>query len=540
MSNRVIKDSGLLPNDKYLRWLNKQALKFTGNACSFGRIMQVCIPTSFIVITVFARATLIDPFLGQYTAMGYLVYGVGVIIVTLALIAFFRAALMHAGPVSPAWKEWNGKLATRPAIASHGRYNAEWLARSQAAAKSAESATATTSTNYVRENEEILSRMAEGGVMFMMDSEQAEKTGVLAGIDWKPIGEMGCDHNHGGGGVGSAGGKANKHVQGFGPTQQGMDVESKHKFGMGNGPTDKAAILTVQGTRPTESDFPALPVIGGKQLQFSDVQWPNFNPAASSTAVSSKIVPGKGAVPVRTPYLHMDKAALEPTALSSSSSTAAAATTADTTRSGVPANDTVVVTVDSGSSHTSTGGAGADNDEELAKDPYPIAYCAVCESHKPPRTHHCSQCGVCVMRMDHHCVWLNNCVGRANHKHFILFVAYTLIALAYYLTLCLSMCVWYAVPRLDRASHFMFYITLPLSVYIGRHLFYMLRHQHKLITTNVTQLEKAFQLEQFHGRYSKGSELLNIQQVMGVVGDGRSARADDVVSSSLLRWALPF
>jgi hypothetical protein len=50
--------------------------------------------------------------------------------------------------------------------------------------------------------------------------------------------------------------------------------------------------------------------------------------------------------------------------------------------------------------------------------------CILCNGVKPPRTHHCSKCGRCVMRMDHHCPWIGNCVGFKNLKYFLLFNVY--------------------------------------------------------------------------------------------------------------------
>ena len=38
-------------------------------------------------------------------------------------------------------------------------------------------------------------------------------------------------------------------------------------------------------------------------------------------------------------------------------------------------------------------------------------WCAACDAAKPPRAHHCSTCGECVMGLDHHCTFLNNCIG---------------------------------------------------------------------------------------------------------------------------------
>lgn len=50
--------------------------------------------------------------------------------------------------------------------------------------------------------------------------------------------------------------------------------------------------------------------------------------------------------------------------------------------------------------------------------------CKRCILPKPPRTHHCSVCRNCVLKMDHHCPWLNNCVGHFNHRYFISFCAF--------------------------------------------------------------------------------------------------------------------
>lgn len=47
--------------------------------------------------------------------------------------------------------------------------------------------------------------------------------------------------------------------------------------------------------------------------------------------------------------------------------------------------------------------------------------CKKCLVPKPPRTHHCSVCNTCRLKMDHHCPWLNNCVGHFNHRYFISF-----------------------------------------------------------------------------------------------------------------------
>ena len=53
--------------------------------------------------------------------------------------------------------------------------------------------------------------------------------------------------------------------------------------------------------------------------------------------------------------------------------------------------------------------------------------CKKCISPKPPRTHHCSVCKTCVLKMDHHCPWLNNCVGHFNHRYFFLYMVFMVV-----------------------------------------------------------------------------------------------------------------
>lgn len=55
-----------------------------------------------------------------------------------------------------------------------------------------------------------------------------------------------------------------------------------------------------------------------------------------------------------------------------------------------------------------------------------IRRCRKCnDNFKPPRAHHDSNTGRCVVKMDHYCPWICNAVGVYNHKFFILFILYS-------------------------------------------------------------------------------------------------------------------
>jgi hypothetical protein len=60
--------------------------------------------------------------------------------------------------------------------------------------------------------------------------------------------------------------------------------------------------------------------------------------------------------------------------------------------------------------------------------PHDLRWCRTCEALKPPRAHHCSICGVCILRMDHHCPWMGNCVGYGNYQPFYNVILWGLVA----------------------------------------------------------------------------------------------------------------
>ena len=63
---------------------------------------------------------------------------------------------------------------------------------------------------------------------------------------------------------------------------------------------------------------------------------------------------------------------------------------------------------------------------ERESDAEHLLFCKKCKSYKPPRTHHCSDCDRCVLKMDHHCPWINNCVGYKNMDSFVRFLFFVI------------------------------------------------------------------------------------------------------------------
>jgi len=124
--------------------------------------------------------------------------------------------------------------------------------------------------------------------------------------------------------------------------------------------------------------------------------------------------------------------------------------------------------------------------------------CDKCKIFKPDRTHHCSVCKQCILRMDHHCPWVNNCVGYHNHKYFYLFVFYTMIGCFYTvftLAYPILKSIWQVIPKngsefqlpgiLELAFFWIAFLagtfSCVLTCFVGFHT--------KLILTNSTTLE---------------------------------------------------
>lgn len=104
--------------------------------------------------------------------------------------------------------------------------------------------------------------------------------------------------------------------------------------------------------------------------------------------------------------------------------------------------------------------------------PEAVSICKKCIAPKPPRTHHCSVCNKCILKMDHHCrillsscifikdifflniilAWLNNCVGFYNHRHFFLYMAYTTFGVSFIITFGIELFferIWWAEEELE-------------------------------------------------------------------------------------------
>ncbi|XP_053603908.1 palmitoyltransferase ZDHHC6-like [Plodia interpunctella] len=89
---------------------------------------------------------------------------------------------------------------------------------------------------------------------------------------------------------------------------------------------------------------------------------------------------------------------------------------------------------------------------EKEEDTQCLQFCHVCEGYKAPRSHHCRQCGRCVLKLDHHCPWINCCVGHHNHPYFVKFLFVAVLG-CFQASIVLSICIYHAIHRVWYIRH---------------------------------------------------------------------------------------
>lgn len=75
-------------------------------------------------------------------------------------------------------------------------------------------------------------------------------------------------------------------------------------------------------------------------------------------------------------------------------------------------------------------------------------YCKHCHVIKPPRCHHDSITGKCILHMDHFCPWVNNCVGYFNYRYFVLFLFYVVLGTLQILAFLIPVLIYDPHPRM--------------------------------------------------------------------------------------------
>lgn len=128
-----------------------------------------------------------------------------------------------------------------------------------------------------------------------------------------------------------------------------------------------------------------------------------------------------------------------------------------------------------------------------------LLYCDKCKAFKAPRSHHCSSCQRCVLKMDHHCVWLNGCMGFANQRSFFFSLLIAVIGASYSLAI-LTMTLYrviHFIPN-DRQQYVylsmqgLFFIILVLVIDLFALFAFgsLLLGQLRIMLTNQTSIER--------------------------------------------------
>eukprot|EP01025_Chloroclados_australasicus_P032884 TRINITY_DN333_c2_g1_i2.p3 TRINITY_DN333_c2_g1~~TRINITY_DN333_c2_g1_i2.p3 ORF type:complete len:300 (-),score=26.83 TRINITY_DN333_c2_g1_i2:1120-2019(-) len=145
-------------------------------------------------------------------------------------------------------------------------------------------------------------------------------------------------------------------------------------------------------------------------------------------------------------------------------------------------------------------------------DPLSPRYCRKCSQWKPPRTHHDSVSGNCVLKMDHYCIWVVNCVGLLNYKFFLLFLFYAQIACTFAAVLLLyPMAEFFKSGGQGSGGIALFAWVLDLAFSLSLAGFLLMHYQ--LLSTNRTTIE-AYEKKHSFWPFDKGRKK-NMEEVFG-------------------------
>lgn len=190
-------------------------------------------------------------------------------------------------------------------------------------------------------------------------------------------------------------------------------------------------------------------------------------------------------------------------------------------------------------------GGGSGEMEALTLTPKPRPpkrICRRCKAFKPDRSHHCSICKRCIMKMDHHCPWVNNCVGIGNHKYFLLFIFYTFLSCSYAMTLVIFRfveCIGHMEkhqPCLDQPTNLLSLIGLMVeSALFGMFTCCMVIDQWDVVLTNVTHIDR------LKGDTHSEDSVAGIHEVFGSGSvDGKRKKGAGSGSGFRPDWLSPF
>jgi len=161
-------------------------------------------------------------------------------------------------------------------------------------------------------------------------------------------------------------------------------------------------------------------------------------------------------------------------------------------------------------------------------------FCVECHHHRPPRSHHCPVCDVCILKRNHHCYFTGACIGLGNQRNFVFFLSWIVIGTTYAVVFIAPLLSIYYIPfeftLKSVVGYFIppLYVFLPLlgySTWVGTFFIFMemflfvalliaaslLFTQLKLILNNCTEYEHAKHI----ATYSQRGIIFNLRLVFG-------------------------